>query len=159
VTSDQRVIAVTCLQPGKYWPEMCDVIGRPELKDDERFADATTLMKNTADATAILQAEFAGATLDEWRRRLENFSGQWAVVQHTLEAAEDPQTVANGYVQECETAAGDKFRLVAVPVQYDGEAAAPNRAPDFNEHGDAILESLGLDWDTIIDLKLRNVVA
>jgi hypothetical protein len=26
------------------------------------------------------------------------------------------------------------------------------------EHGDAILESLGLDWDTIIDLKVRGVV-
>ena len=32
-------------------------------------------------------------------------------------------------------------------------------APEFNEHGDAILAELGLDWDTIVDLKVRGVVA
>ena len=35
----------------------------------------------------------------------------------------------------------------------------PGRAPEFNEHGDAILADLGLDWDTIVDLKVRGVVA
>ena len=80
-------------------------------------------------------------------------------MQDTLEAAVDPQTVANGYVQECETAAGTPFQLVAAPVQYDEEPAAPGRAPEFNEHGDAILAELGLDWDTIVDLKVRGVVA
>jgi hypothetical protein len=33
------------------------------------------------------------------------------------------------------------------------------RAPEFNEHGDEILAELGLDWDAIIDLKVRGVVA
>ena len=30
---------------------------------------------------------FAAATLDEWRERLAGFSGQWTIVQDTLEAA------------------------------------------------------------------------
>ena len=50
------------------------------------------------------------------------------------------------------------FRLVAVPVQYDEEPATPRRAPEFNEHGDEILAELGLDWDAIVDLKVRGVV-
>ena len=49
--------------------------------------------------------------------------------------------------------------VVAAPVQYDEEPAAPGRAPEFNEHGDAILAELGLDWDTVVDLKVRGVVA
>ena len=61
--------------------------------------------------------------------------------------------------QECQTADGTPFRLVAAPVQYDEEPAKPARAPKFNEHGDAILGDLGLDWDAIIDLKVRGVVA
>ena len=36
----------------------------------------------------------------------------------------------------------------------------PGKSPDFNEHGDEILtEMLGLDWDTVIDLKVKGVVA
>jgi crotonobetainyl-CoA:carnitine CoA-transferase CaiB-like acyl-CoA transferase len=81
------------------------------------------------------------------------------MVQDTLEAAADPQTVANGYVQECKTADGVSFRLAAAPVEYDGQPAKPKRAPEFNEHGDAILGELGLDWDTVVDLKVRGVVA
>ncbi len=48
---------------------------------------------------------------------------------------------------------------VAAPVQFDEQPAKPGRAPDFNEHGDAILEELGLDWDTVVDLKVRGIVA
>ena len=70
-----------------------------------------------------------------------------------------PQTVANGYLQECRTAAGVPFQLVAAPVQFDEEPAPAGRAPEFNEHGDEILAELGLDWDTIVDLKVRGVVA
>jgi len=158
-TKDGRVLAFTCLQAGKYWPLLCQTLGRPDLENDPRFADHASLMANTGDAIAALDEVFAEATLEEWRLRLEPFIGQWTVVQDTLEAAADPQTVANGYLQDCKTAAGVPFRLVAAPVQFDEEPARPGRAPEFNEHGDAILEELGLDWDTIVDLKIRGVVA
>ena len=117
------------------------------------------LLANSEEAIEILTEAFADRTLAEWRERLETFSGQWTVVQDTLEAAADPQTVANGYLQECATASGTKFRLAASPVQFDEEPPVPQRAPEFNEHGDAILGDLGLDWDTIVDLKVRGVVA
>ena len=90
---------------------------------------------------------------------MADFIGQWAVVQDTLEAAADPQSVANGYIQDCATAAGVPFKLVAAPVQFGGQAPQPRRAPLFNEHGDAILSELGLDWDTVVELKVRGVVA
>jgi crotonobetainyl-CoA:carnitine CoA-transferase CaiB-like acyl-CoA transferase len=158
-TQDGRLLAFTCLQPGKYWPLLCESVSRPDLARDPRFADAGKLMENASEAAAILEEVFASAKLDEWRERLASFEGQWCIVQDTLEAAKDPQTVANGYLQECRTADGTPFRLVAAPVQYDEEPAVPARAPDFNEHGDEILGALGLDWDAIIDLKARGVVA
>jgi crotonobetainyl-CoA:carnitine CoA-transferase CaiB-like acyl-CoA transferase len=76
-----------------------------------------------------------------------------------MEAVADPQTVANGYVQECHTATGTAFRLVTAPVQFDEEPSSPNRAPEFNEHGDSILGRLGFEQDAILDLKVRGVVA
>jgi crotonobetainyl-CoA:carnitine CoA-transferase CaiB-like acyl-CoA transferase len=158
-TKDGRVLAFTCLQADKYWPHVCEAVGRPELGTDSRFADQASLIANSDSAIEILTAEFASATLDEWRERLAEFVGQWAIVQDTLEAVDDPQTVANGYVQECRTATGTPFRLVAAPVQFDEEPAVPARAPEFNEHGDSILADIGLDTDAIIDLKIRGVVA
>ena len=158
-TQDGRVISLTCLQAIRYWPGLCDAIGRPDLITDERFADHASLAANAAAATAILSEVFASQPLAVWRERLEPFDGQWAVVQDTLEAVADPQSVANGYVQDCETAEGVKFRLVSAPVQYDGSPGVTERAPEFNEHGDQILADLGLDWDTVVDLKVRGIVA
>ncbi|MGO8862686.1 MAG: CaiB/BaiF CoA transferase family protein [Acidimicrobiales bacterium] len=158
-TKDGHILAFTCLQAGKYWPLICEAVGRPELATDLRFADYASLTANTADAVEILTEVFASAPLEEWRERLASFTGQWAIVQDTLEAASDPQAVANGYVQECHTATGTPFRLVAAPVQFDEEPAVPTRAPEFNEHGDDILARLGLAQDEIVDLKIRGVVA
>lgn len=158
-TQDGRVVMLTCLQAIRYWPGLCRAVGRPELIDDPRFADHTSLMGNAPEACAILSEVFLSQPVAVWREKLEQFDGQWAIVQDTLEAVADPQSVANGYVQDCATAEGVPFRLVSTPVQYDGEPGVVQRAPEFNEHGDEILTDLGLDWDTIIDLKVRGVVA
>ena len=158
-TQDGRVLAFTCLQGQVYWAPLCEAIGRSDLAKDPRFGDHTSLRENSHAAIAELESTFAGGTLEHWRERLETFSGQWAVVQDTLEAANDPQSVANGYIQECKTASGSPFKLVAAPVQYDETPAVPRRAPEFNEHGDEILAELGLDADAVLDLKIRGVVA
>jgi crotonobetainyl-CoA:carnitine CoA-transferase CaiB-like acyl-CoA transferase len=158
-TKDGRFLSLACLQAGKYWAEACRVVGRPELVDDERFVDNASILANAAEATALLREAFAERTLAEWREQLAGFSGQWAVVQDTLEVVSDAQTVANGYVQDYVTAEGKPFRLATPPVQFGHVPAEPKRAPAFNEHGDEILAGLGIDWDDIVDLKVRGVVA
>ncbi|HEY7106201.1 MAG TPA: CoA transferase [Acidimicrobiia bacterium] len=159
-TKDEKWLALTCLQAGFYWAPMCEAIGRPELITDPRFADHAALVENGNEAVAILADVFAERTVDEWREALDDFVGQWTVVQDSLEVAADRQTVANDYVQPCETASGTPFQLVTAPVQFDDQPNPPGRAPEFNEHGEEILTELaGLDWDTIIDLKVRGVVA
>ena len=158
-TSDGRFLAFSCLQAGRYWPDACRVIGRPELATDERFAKDEDLIANAArghrdPARGVRRRSRSpsGAAL------LDDFTGQWAVVQDTLEAVEDVQAVANGLVQQLETADGTPFELVAAPVQYDGAPAMPKRAPSSTSTATQILGSLGLDMDQIIDLKVRGVV-
>ncbi len=135
------------------------MIERPEAATDARFADAASLAENARAAADIVRGAIAEHTAAEWRERLSDFTGQWTVVQNTLEAAADPQTIANGLVADCETAEGVPFQLAAAPVQFGEEPAPAATRPGFNEHGDEILAGLGLDWDTILDLKVRGVVA
>ena len=127
LTKDGRYLSFCCLQAGKYWVPMCEAIERIDLADDPRFAQHDSLLDNSAEAIAILGAAFAERPVAEWRERLADFIGQWTVVQDTLELGEDPQVVANGYIQECETATGTPFSLAASPVQFDEEP--PPRAP------------------------------
>ena len=63
-TSDGKYVSLTCLQAAKYWPEVCSVIGRPELATDERFADAEAIRTNVGAATDLLREAFAGHTAE-----------------------------------------------------------------------------------------------
>ncbi len=158
-TRDSRWIYLSCLQGFHYWPDACTVLGREDLISDPRFATHEDLMANGREAADILAQEFLKHTVTEWRERLAGFRGQWAVVQDALEVTTDPQAEANGYVVQTKTAEGTEFSLVATPVQFDGQPAPAKRAPDFNEHGDAILtDLLGYDWESVVEMKVKGAV-
>ncbi len=116
-------------------------------------------MANAGQVMDILAGIFAKEKLEHWRTVLADFKGQWTVIQDPVQVLDDPQVAANGLVQTCTTEAGVPFDLVTAPVQYDGQPAVARRGPGLSEHGDAILSDLGYDWDTVVDLKVRGVVA
>jgi crotonobetainyl-CoA:carnitine CoA-transferase CaiB-like acyl-CoA transferase len=158
-TRDGKYLALGMLQGFYYWPEACERFGIPELIGDPRFDTAEKLMANAPEAAALVAQAIEGKTLEEWKQQLYGMHGQWSPVVDTLEVADDPQTIANGYVQGLQSKNGIPFSLVTTPVQFNGAPAPTSRGPEFNEHGDEILtEKLGLDWDTIVDLKVKGVV-
>jgi len=158
-TSDGRYVCLVMLQAARYWKDFCEHIGRPELASDARFDSVEKLGANASEAVAILQEVFRTRTLAEWSERFQTLEGQWAPVQNTLEVTEDEQVRANGYVVRTATKEGAEVELVASPVQFDEEVTATRRAPEFNEHGDEILQELGLGMDRILELKAAGAVA
>ena len=158
-TKDGKFVSLVMLQGFHYWPDFCEHIGHPELVSDPRFDSAPGLSDNAQAARELIAEALAGATLAEWTERFKTLRGQWAPVQDTLEVAADPQVRANGYMQETATREGTAFELVASPVQFDEEPTATRRAPEFNEHGDEILQELGYDWERIVELKVDGGVA
>ena len=157
-TADQRFVCFVMLQAFHYWADFCRHIGREDLVGDARFDSHENLQANAALAREIIQEEIEKKTLAEWTKCLQTLQGQWTPVQNTLEVAADPQSRANGYMQGAETKAGTPFELVATPVQFDEAPSGTKRAPEFNEHGDEILQEAGYDMDRILALKAVGAV-
>ena len=57
-TSDGRWLYLVCLQADRFWAELCDVIGKPELATDERFSDMTVRAQNAKACIEELEAIF-----------------------------------------------------------------------------------------------------
>jgi crotonobetainyl-CoA:carnitine CoA-transferase CaiB-like acyl-CoA transferase len=159
-TSDGRFVQLMMLQADRFWPEVCEIIGRPELIADDRFATAAVRFTNRTECIALLREAFAARPLAEWRNRMSKLEGAWAVVQTPGEVIDDPQARANGYILPVPARDGEgTYDLVANPVQFDETPPELTRAPDSGEHTDQILDKeLGLDWDAIIQLKIDNIV-
>jgi crotonobetainyl-CoA:carnitine CoA-transferase CaiB-like acyl-CoA transferase len=150
---------LSCLQGFYYWPYACRALGQEDLIDDPRFATHEDLTANAREAAAILKEVFLTKTAAQWQEVLRGFRGQWALVQDTGDLADDPMVQANDYLVQAHTATGTPFSLVATPVQFNEESASTERAPEYHEHGDAILtDLLGYDWDTVIDMKVKGSV-
>ncbi len=157
-TGDERFISLIMLESDRYWSDLVTKIGHPELAEDPRFVDSATRATNCVDCVSALDDIFASRTLEEWKPILMDVEGVWAPVQTADELLRDPQVVANGYLREVDSASGTTFQMAASPLQFDGELPELTRAPDHGEHTDQVLTELGLDMDTILDLKVKGAI-
>ena len=53
--ADDKWISLAMLQPDRYWKNFCEVVGKPELIEDPRFAEAKVRGKNSAAVVAIFR--------------------------------------------------------------------------------------------------------
>ena len=158
-TKDGRSLAFTCLQAIRYWPGLCEAVGRPDLATDPRFADHESLMANSADA---IHEMTRGVRVGDPRGVADPAHGLRRAVGGGAGHARSGRRSADAR-QRLPAGLRDG-RRGAVPAgggtgAVRRGAREAGRAPEFNEHGDAILGALGLDWDAIVDLKVRGVVA
>ncbi|GMU77452.1 MAG: CoA transferase [Acidimicrobiia bacterium] len=149
-TADDRWIYLVCLQADRFWGELCGLLGRPDLIDDERYRDMGVRYVHRAECVADLDAIFGARTLAEWMETLKEFSGVWAPVLNFQELHEHPQVVPNGFLPTVTGLDGKDFRLVAPPMHFDGEPTVPaGPAPELGQHTELVLLDAGLDWDEI----------
>lgn len=157
-TSDGRYLSLVMLESDRYWGDLMTLVGRPELVDDPRFADAAARAQNSGACVDVLDEIFAARPLAAWKELLMAAKGVWAAVQTAHEVLDDPQAVANDYVRPVTARSGTAFRMVAAPLQFDEEPADVRRGPDHGEHTDEVLTELGLSMDEILDLKVKGAV-
>ena len=157
-TSDNRYLSLVMLESDRYWADLVNLLGHPELADDPRFKDGAARRENSEACVDALEAAFAEKTFAEWKEILLAAKGVWSPVQTAGEVLEDPMALANGYVREVEAKSGTKFRMVGAPLQFNEEPADITRGPDHGEHTDEVLTELGLDTEQLLDLKIKGVI-
>ena len=69
-TADGRVITLQLLSPDRYWPDLCKLVGHPDVAADPRFADLQSRAANAGACVEWLDGVFAEKTLEAWRRAL-----------------------------------------------------------------------------------------
>jgi len=157
-TSDGRFVQLSMLQPTRYWPEFCRLMGLHDLAEDPRFISIEAMAEHSDIAQQIVDDAIGNLTFDECQTLLRKGRGQWAPVQDAWEIANDEALTANGRIAEIVDAEGHPQKLVANPVKFDDDRANLARAPQFAEHTDHVLRELGIDDDRLIELKIAGAI-
>lgn len=157
-TSDGEFLALAMFQADRYWARLCELMGRPELADDPRFADIGARETHREECIRILDAVFAQKSYAEWQALLLQQDGQWSRVQVASDLNHDPQVIANSYLQEVDYGDGRRITLASSPIQFDETPPVLRPAPEHGQHTEEILLELGMDWERIIALKEAGAI-
>lgn len=154
-TSDGRIF-IMCILP-KFWEKLCQIIGQPELVDDERFLTNKDRYENRDALIARLDAALSTRPTAEWMAR---FAGQLpaAPVLTIGSALDNPYFLATGGVQSVEHPARQDLRVLSNPIRLDGDRAEARPGPGLGQHTDGILAEIGYSAAEIAALRAENVI-
>ncbi len=137
-----------------------DVIQRPELAEDERYATNAARALNRHDLLPILKAELARRPRAELLAGLAGAGIPCGEVLGVLEGLTSPRTQASGGVLQSQLADGTPVPVQATPYRFEG-ARTPVRLPPpvLGQHTAEVLrERLGLDDARLTALRADGVV-
>jgi crotonobetainyl-CoA:carnitine CoA-transferase CaiB-like acyl-CoA transferase len=128
------------------WERFCDAIGRPELKDDARFADFVARDRNREELVPLLAEVLAERTTAHWLEQLAAHRVPSAPVNDVHAALGDPHTAARRDVVSYEHPVLGEVSGPASPLRLDGPLPPPARGPMLGEHThDVLREVCGYD--------------
>ena len=120
---------------------LCEVLGRPTLAGDPRFAGNEARVRHADALAAELEAALAAAPVAHWLARLESAGIPCGPIQDVAQVLADPQVrMRNMVIRAGDTEmAGNPIKLSTHP-----DPAERPPAPALDEHRAAILRELGL---------------
>jgi crotonobetainyl-CoA:carnitine CoA-transferase CaiB-like acyl-CoA transferase len=123
------------------------------------LGEAMDSASRRAELLALLDRLFATNTREHWVAKLRGADIVSAPINTMLEAALDPDVLANGYVTEVDYPKhGKRLRVHGTPWQFSETPAKIGMAPELGEHNDEVLGSLGYSKADIQGLKERKII-
>lgn len=126
------------IQNEREWLIFChDILGRPGLATDPRFASNPDRAAHNDELTAVIEESFAGRTADEVSQALEAAGIACARLRAPGDLLQHPELRARGRWQPVGTPGGDIDALLP-PVQAAGQQPVMGAVPALGEHTEAI---------------------
>ena len=142
-TADEKWFFFTGLEAARHIGAVCRALGRPDLADDPRFADARAIRRNRTEIIAMFDEIIGKLPLAVWAERFDREGVWWAPAQTPAEVVEDPQLRANGGFVEIDGGAAGGQRSVNGPVSFsDAPRSRVAAVPGLGQHTDEVLGEL-----------------
>ena len=144
------------------WKDAMAALGfHPRLKA-AGFENLGVIIDNDAkrnELLALLDDLFATGTRDDWVAKLRAADIVSAPINTMLEASNDPDVLANGYVTEIDYPKhGKRLKVHGTPWRFSETPAKPGIAPELGDHNDAALAELGYSPAEVADLRVRRII-
>ena len=146
----------------RKWREAMEALGFYEALDKAGFGDLGVIIasdERRASLLGILDELFATGMRDDWVARLRGADIVAAPINSLLEASNDPDVVANGYVAEVDYPEyGKRLKVHGSPWHFSATPPRIGVAPQLGEHNDEILARLGYSAAQIEDFRTRKII-
>lgn len=143
----------------EQWEDLCDVLGVPELKTDERFQKRDIRKKNRKELTPLLEEKLKEKDTLYWCEAL-NAKGIPSGEILSLDAAlHQPQIEHRKALAEIDTPEVGKIKVFNLTAKFDkteGDVDMP--PPLLSQHTLEILEELGYSKDDYENFKNEKIV-
>jgi formyl-CoA transferase len=141
-TGDGESIFIAVQNAGE-WTRLCaDVLRRPDLTTDARFATNPLRVQHRAALDAAIAAATVGLTERDLIARLEAARIAWARMSSMQEFVAHPQLAARDRWRDIDSPAGP-IRALLPPVQMQGVEPVMGAVPVLGADTDRVLEELG----------------
>jgi len=139
---------------------LCQAMDRPDLVDDERFANPAARAANNGEINAIVAAWVAQRDADEVERRCVEHDVIVGTAYDAADLSADEHVVARGDILVVDDPVIGAVRQQAPFPRIAGQPPeSPAGAPRLGEHTDEILTGVvGLTGDEIDELRVAGVV-
>jgi succinate--hydroxymethylglutarate CoA-transferase len=141
----------------KFWPALCEKLGRPEWSGDERFRMFPDRLRHRDLLTGMLDQALEQRTTGEW---LALFAGAVpaAPIHDLAQALDNPFVTEHGRLQTLPHPVKGSYRMVAPPVRCAGEDVPARPAPALGAHTEELLRELGYDDIRVKALRDSRVI-
>ncbi len=144
------------------WKTAMTALGFYDALEQAGFANLGVIITSNERRETLLRTLdelFATGSRDEWVALLRQADIVAAPINTLLEASNDPDVVANGYVAEVEYPKyGKMLKVHGTPWQFSETPAKIGIAPELGANNDEVLGELGYSAEQISDLRERKII-